>query len=124
MLHSQGLVPFESIDVESLLKEHKQIARQLPKYKVNVDRYYLLHADISLQVSHWISNSVSGALLNNTSRNNGVVLHQTVHFGEPSSPAIEFWMQLHMLDLIKQQVLRFKESKDPNDLVYNIGMER
>lgn len=113
--------------MDALIAKHRSYGQfDASRIVINVDSYFSLHPNVKLQVSRLTTGQVAQAFLtdNITTRNNGIVLHQSISIGDPSSDVIPFWMQLHMLDSIKENIIRYQESKDTNDLLYTQGADR
>lgn len=92
---------------------------------VNIDSYFNLHGNnIVLQVSRSKSAKVMQTFLNDNTIYDRMVLHQSVRIGDPDSVAMEFWIQLDILNTIKNTIVAYRESKDAEDLVYKVATSR
>lgn len=113
--------------MKALVAKHYQyIAQKSSSVSINIDSYFSLQNsnNVTLQVSRSTSGHVSQSYLTDNTICDDMILHQNIPVGDPSSLAIQFWMELHMLNSIKEDILRYKESEDPNDLIYSMAVTR
>lgn len=121
----QGQVELDSVQVKALMDQHLQyIPTAVAAININVDSYFTLHPNVTLQISRSASGPVTQNFLTENRNYDGIILQQNIRIGDPSSLAMQFWMQLHMLDSIKEDIIRYQESQDSNDLVYSLGATR
>lgn len=92
---------------------------------VTIDAYFNLHENnIVLQVSRSKSAKVMQNFLEDNTVYDQMVLHQSVRIGDHDSVAMEFWIQLDILNTIKNIIVAYRESEDAEDLVYQVASSR
>lgn len=84
-----------------------------------VDSYYRLGNDALLQVSHLINGSMPQSIIADGKMASKMILHQSISINNYRSIAHKFWIQLGILNNIKETILAYKESRDPSVLTFN-----
>lgn len=126
----QELVSFDSISLENLKEKH---LAYLPNAKamrasvaVTIDKFFNMKENnkIVFQVTQSAAGLLTQNHLNDNTNYTKIILHQTIKIGDTDSIALEFWMQLTMLNNIKTDIINYQESNDVEDLVYNVASFR
>lgn len=116
---------YNDVNLEKMKKEHfSYIYVKNNKINVSIDSYFNIQSSCVLQVSRSNSGPLNETFLNDNSKHDKLVLHQTVRIGDSDSLAEEFWNQLIILDLIKEDIVAYQESEDISDLVYRVATGR
>lgn len=86
------------------------------------DSYYQLHSSpdgaITLQLSREIGGILTQPMVDGKSSSK-LTLHQSVRIDNYGSIAAQFWGQLDVLNMIKDSIIQYKETRDPNALAFN-----
>lgn len=136
VIEFQGLVAYESIKIEDLMRDHcskfsfsvDQVSRPSSMMvDSTVDAHIPLceGGTLVLQITRSSAGRVPlQSFLTDNTIYDGLKLHQSVIIGDLDSPAMQFWHQLQMLDNLKDIIVRYKESGEPSDLVYTLTCDR
>lgn len=92
----------------------------------DIDKYYDMkeNNNIVFQVSQSTSGNVGQHNLTDNTMFEKIILHQTIKIGDTNSVTLQLWMQLQMINSIKADIVNYRESNDPNDLVYEVASSR
>lgn len=117
----QGIVNFEPVNMAELQAKHlSYVVKQYGSIEGMVDGFYQLGNDAMLQVSHLVNGSMPQSILSDGKSAAKMVLHQSISINNLCrSIAYKFWIQLGILDNIKETIIAYKETKDPSKLVFN-----
>lgn len=114
----QGAHPFEPIDLTELQAKHlSYVVKQYGPSEGMVDSFYRLGRDAVLQVSHTV-NSTSQSITTDGKTATKMALHQSVEINNIQSIAHKFWIQLGILNDIKDTIIAYKETKNPRSLIF------
>lgn len=92
--------------------------------EAEIDAYFQLSSglnNVKLQLSSTVADSLVNVRLNNYEKYPRITLHQNVAVSNPDSAAETFWRQINILDMIKDSIVAFKETSDPDELIYRFG---
>ncbi|XP_031631660.1 protein zwilch [Contarinia nasturtii] len=119
ILTFNGVINFEPINLMELQKQHvNYVVKQYGPIEGMVDNYYRLGNDAMLQVSRPVNGSTTQSILNDEKTASKMVLHQSIQVNNLQSIAKKFWIQLDILNNIKQTIVSYKETKDPECLTF------
>lgn len=114
----QGVVDFKPINLIELQSKHlSYVVKQYGSIEGMIDSYYRLGNDALLQVSRSVNGSMAQSINDGKSASK-MVLHQTIQVNNFKSVARKFWIQLGILDDIKETIVSYKESKDMSCLIF------
>lgn len=99
-------------------KHYSYVVKQYGPIEGMVDSFYRLGPDAMLQVSHTVNGSMPQSILADGKSAAKMILHQTVSISQFQPSTRQFWIQLGILDNIKETILTYKDTKDPNSLVF------
>lgn len=115
----QGVVDFHQINTVQLQAKHlSYVVKQYGPIEGLVDSHYRLSNDANLQVTHLVNGSVPQTILTDGKMASKMILHQTIPINNYRSIAYKFWIQLEILNEIKETVELYKQSKDPVTLCF------
>lgn len=122
----QGIVDFQPINMAELQAKHMSyVVKQYGPLEGIVDSYYRLSNDALLQVSHLVNGSMSQSMLSNGKMASKMVLHQSVSINNNHrSIAHKFWIQLGILNNIKETIVAYKETGDSSGLTFHSFISR
>lgn len=99
-------------------KHNSYVVKQYGPIEGMVDSFYRLGNDATLQVSHTANGSMPQSILVDGKNVAKMMLHQTVSISHFQPSTRKFWIQLGILDSIKETIITYKDTKDPKSLVY------
>lgn len=99
-------------------KHLSYVVKQYGPLEGVVDSYYRLTNDVLLQVSHLVNGSMPQSILADGKMASKMVLHQSIAINNFRSIAHKFWIQLGILNDIKESILSYKESRDSSELAF------
>lgn len=103
-----------------LQAEHlSSVVKQYGPSEGMIDSYYRLGSDATLQVSYTVNGAISQSIITDGKTASKMVLHQSVQINNFQSIAKKFWIQLDILNDIKDTIITYKESKDQKHLRFN-----
>lgn len=109
----QGIVDFQPINMAELQAKHlSYVGKQYGPLEGVVDSYYRLGNDALLQVSHLVNGSMPQSILADGKMASKMILHQSISINNYRSIAHKFWIQLGILNDIKETILAYKESRE------------
>lgn len=115
----QGVVDFKPINLIDLQSKHlSYVVKQYGSIEGMIDNYYRLGNDALLQVSRSVNGSMAQSIINDGKSASKMVLHQTIQVNNFKSVARKFWIQLGILDDIKETIVSYKESKAMSCLIF------
>lgn len=117
----QGIHSFEPINLMELQSKHlSYVIKQYGPIEGMIDYYYELGNDAMLQVSRSVIGLVTQSLQTDGKTAARMTLHQSVEVNKFISKSIakKFWIQLGILDDIKEMIVNYKESRDANCLMF------
>lgn len=96
------------------------------KIKNFIDTYFRVedNNNIEIQLSRSTDGLLTNAVLTDLWKNARIILHQTVKINNTESIAEEFWRQLTILEIIKDNIVTYNESGCSSDLVYQVAANR
>lgn len=100
-------------------KHLSYVGKQYGPIEGMVDSYYRLSNDAMLQVSYLVNGSMPQSILADGKSAAKMVLHQSISINKFHSITHKFWIQLGILDSIKETIVAYKETKDLSKLYYN-----
>lgn len=127
LLNIQGVIDYSSINITELQKKHfSYIPRHNNNVETLIDSYFRISDNdrITLQITRTANGLLSQPVMTDYNKNARITLHQTVQIANNDSIAEEFWRQLTILDIIKENIVTFKESGNSKDLIYQVGTIR
>lgn len=99
-------------------KQLAYVGKQYGPLEGAVDSYYRLGNDALLQVSHLVNGSLPQSILTDGKTASKMILHQSISINNYRSIAHKFWIQLGILNDIKETVLAYKETRDASVLTF------
>lgn len=115
----QGVIDFKPINLIELQTKHlSYVVKQYGPIEGTIDNYYRLGNDVLLQVSRSVNGSMAQSILNDGKSASKMILHQSIQVNNFRSIASKFWIQLGILDDIKETILSYKETRDPSNLIF------
>lgn len=99
-------------------KHLSYVVKQYGPLEGVVDSYYRLGKDALLQVSHLVNGSMPQSILADGKIASKMILHQSIAINNFGSIAHKFWIQLGILNDIKETILSYKESRDSSALTF------
>lgn len=99
-------------------KHLSYVVKQYGPLEGVVDSYYRLTNDAMLQVSYLVNGSMPQSILADGKMASKMVLHQSIAINNFRSIAHKFWIQLGILNDIKESILFYKESRDSSALAF------
>lgn len=120
------MIEYNDVKMKTLTEKHFSYTNMMgEQLNVTIDTYFNLHENnIVLQVSRSKSSKTMQNFLVDNTIYDRLILHQSIRIGDRESVAMEFWMQLEILDTIKKSIVLYRESEDPDDLVYQVATSR
>lgn len=104
----------------ALQAEHMSyVGKQYGQLEGMIDSYYQLGNDALLQVSRSVNGSMPQSILTDGKTTSKMTLHQSVPVNNYRSVAHKFWIQLGILDDIKQTIATYKETRDLGTLIFS-----
>lgn len=98
---------------------HSYVIKQYGALEGIIDSFYHLCNNAVLQVSHSVNNSMPQSILADGKSAAKMILHQTISINRFQSSTQNFWIQLGILDSIKETIVAYKNTKDPNKLEFS-----
>lgn len=115
----QGVIDFKPINLIELQSKHlSYVVKQYGPIEGMIDNYYRLGNDALLQVSRSVNGSMAQSILNDGKSASKMVLHQSIQVNNFKSIAKKFWIQLGILDDIKDTIVSYKETRDASYLTF------
>lgn len=108
------MVDFGPINLMELQAKHQAIVmKQYGPMECMIDSYYRLGNESMLQVSHSavVNGKMTPSMMADRNAASKITLHQSIHIGNVRSIASKFWIQLGILDEIKDAIVSYKETK-------------
>lgn len=99
-------------------KHLSYVVKQYGPIEGVVDSYYRLSNDALLQVSQLVNGSMPQSILADGKISSKMVLHQSISINNYRSIAHKFWIQLGILNSIKDTILAYKETRDVSALIF------
>ncbi|XP_055324770.1 protein zwilch [Sitodiplosis mosellana] len=119
ILRYNGVVDFKPINLIELQSKHlSYVVKQYGPIEGMIDNYYRLSNDAMLQVSRPVNGSMAQSIINDGKVASKMVLHQTIQVNNFKSVAKKFWIQLGILDDMKETIVSYKELRDLSCLVF------
>lgn len=121
------MIAYDDINVALLQKKHlSYLSNQNDKSKTFIDSYFRVGSNnnIELQLSRLSKGILINSVMTDHWKNSRLILHQSVQIANTDSIAEEFWRQLTILDIIKEDIVTFSESGNQSDLIYQVGANR
>lgn len=100
-------------------KHLSYVVKQYGPLEGVVDSYYRLGNDVLLQVSHLVNGSMPQSILADGKMASKMILHQSIAINNFRSIAHKFWIQLGILNDIKETILSYKEFRDSSALTFH-----
>lgn len=117
IVNFMGYSPLKEIQMSDLLEKHFSVIPHTRKLTTTIETYFNITSDMTLKLS-WSTNSSNPSLT--TCKYADVVLYQTIPVDNKNSCAEVFWRQLYILNVIKKNILEYKEEDDDKaDPVFN-----
>ncbi|KAJ6635592.1 Protein zwilch [Pseudolycoriella hygida] len=110
-----GLVKFKEIDLSTMMQTHLNMLSHCNEANTKIETYFHIKSNQTIKCS-WETTSLSPSLKCN--KNANIVLSQSIPIGDFNSNLEEYWRQLEILQGIKQDIEKFKKTKNNADLVY------
>lgn len=111
------MIDFGPVNLTDLHSKHiATVGKQYGSIEGMIDNYYRLESDAMLQVSRSVNGSLTQSLMSDGMASK-IILHQSILVNHNvRSIASKFWIQLGILDDIKDTIVDYKQSKDSNCL--------
>lgn len=126
-VHQQGRLLYEEMNLSKLESKHlAYIVKPTNIMETTIDSYYQLNFEnnnMKLQLSRTLSGSLSSKTIKDFDGDSRMILHQSVPIDHPDSIAETFWRQIKILNMIKEAIVNFKETEDPSQLSFTVGVE-
>ncbi|CRK93091.1 CLUMA_CG006551, isoform A [Clunio marinus] len=110
-----GVVKHKQKSMEYLLKIHRSFITSNPKIECQLESRFQISPNIILKFSH--NNATSTALIDHINEFSEVVLHQKVEIGKGHILCEDFWSQIQLLNMIKNDIIKFKDTSGDGTLV-------
>lgn len=106
--------------IELEAKHQAIVTKQYGSIEGMIDSYYRLGNDTMLQVSRSteVNGKMTQSMMTDGNAASKMTLHQLVHIGNVRSIASIFWIQLGILDSIKDTIVSYKETKNRDYLIF------
>lgn len=112
-----GYSSLKEIQMTDLLDKHFSMIPRTRKLTTTIETYFNVTSDMMVKLS-WSTTALSPSLA--TSKYADVVLYSTIPIENTNSCAEVFWRQLYILNVIKKNILEYKEEDDDKaDPVFN-----
>lgn len=116
----QGKVDFQQINMAEMQAKHlSYVVKQYGPIEGVIDSHYRLSNDTYLQVKQLVNGSMPQSILVDGKMASKMILHQSIPINNYRSIAHKFWIQLGILNDIKETILAYKESRDPSVLTFH-----
>lgn len=117
IVNFMGYSSLKDIQMSDLLEKHFAVIPNTRKVTTTIETYFNITSDMTLKLS-WSTTSSNPSLA--TCKYADVVLYQTIPIENKNSCADVFWRQLYILNVIKKNILEYKEEDDDKtDPVFN-----
>lgn len=117
IVNFMGYLPLKDIQMSDLLEKHFTLIPNTRKLTTTIETYFNITCDMTLKLS-WTTTSSNPSLA--TCKYADVVLYQTIPIDNKNSCAEVFWRQLYILNVIKKNILEYKEEDDDkSDPIFN-----
>lgn len=117
IVNFMGYSSLKEIQISDLLDKHFSMIPRSRKLTTTIETYFNVTSDMMVKLS-WSTTALSPSLA--TSKYADVVLYSTIPIENKNSCAEVFWRQLYILNVIKKNILEYKEEDDDKaDPVFN-----